>query len=159
MSSAARPRLETPLTASTPSGASARVLGEVIAIHDARGRLLLSFDAATGALELRAGEGDLVLRAPAGRVLVEGESIDLRATDRTKLSGAVVELAAGAIELRASRVLERVVDVFREIEGTLHSKVGGVRTLVRGTFDLFARETRIASEEDTAIDGKHVFLG
>ncbi len=131
-------------TLSTPSGATASVEGEVIAIHDRAGRLLLSFDAATGALELRAAEGDLVLRAPRGRVVVAGQ---------------VVELAAGAIEVRASRVLERVVDVYREIEGTLHTSAGVVRTLVRGSLDLFARDTRIVSEEDTAIDGKHVLLG
>lgn len=133
-----------PSSVHTPSGATATADGDVIAIHDARGRLLLSFDAATGALELSAAEGDLVLRAPRGRVVVAGQ---------------VVELAAGAIEVRASRVLERVVDVYREIEGTLHTSAGVVRTLVRGSLDLFAKDTRIVSEEDTAIDGKHVLLG
>jgi hypothetical protein len=130
-------------TIATPTGASASIEGERIALRDAAGRLLLTLDGATGELRLEA-ERDLRLSAPEGRVVVEASAMDL---------------SVGHYELRAERIIERAADVFRTAEGILETRARHARTLVSRTLELFGRRTTIASEEDTRIDGKRVLLG
>jgi hypothetical protein len=127
----------------TPSGASASVEGDRIALRDAAGRLLLTLDGATGELRLEA-QKDLRLSAPEGRVVVEAGALDL---------------SVGHYELRAQRIIERTTDAFRTAEGILETRARHARLLVSRTLELFGRRTTISSEEDTRIDGKRVLLG
>jgi hypothetical protein len=134
----ARDRIE------TASGASAQVDGERLVVRDARGRVVVVYDAERGAAEIVAAKGDLILSAPEGKIA-------LRASE--------VECEAGRIDLRADRIFERARDVYRDVEGLLQTRVERVRTIARGAYHLFAKRVNVAAEEEAAVDGKRVLLG
>lgn len=143
----------------TASGASARVDGDAVTVRDAEGRTVLRYDAATGALTLEAEAGDVRVAAPNGRVVLEArDAVTLRAE---RLEGNVREAVwtAGRWELRAVRIAERAEQVVRDVEGLLTTRAERARTIVRGAYDLVAGRTKIASREDTVVDGKRVLLG
>jgi hypothetical protein len=128
----------------TPSGASAEADGERLVVRDARGVIVVVYDAERGTAEIVAPAGDLVLSAPHGKIA---------------LRAAEVECAAGRIELRADRILERARDVYREVEDLLQTRVGRARTIARAAYQVFANRVNVAAEEDAALDGKRVLLG
>jgi proline racemase len=141
---AASPAAELPARVQTAGGASAEVDGERLLVRDGRGSIVVVYDAERGTAEILAPAGDLVLGAPHGKIL-------LRARE--------VECEAGRIELRADRIFERARDVYREVEGLLHTRAERVRTLAHGAYTLFAKRVNVAAEEDAAVDGKRVLLG
>ncbi len=96
----------------TASGATAEVDGERLVVRDARGAIVVVYDAERGTAEIVAPRGDLVLSAPAGKIAMRAAEI-------------VCE--AGRYELNAERVLVRARDVYREIEGLLHTRADRVR--------------------------------
>jgi hypothetical protein len=100
---------------------------------------------------LRVEQGDLVLEAPAGSIVLRTARVETIANE--------IASVVGKVELRAERIVERAVDVYRDVEGTLQTRAGRMRTLVEDAFRLFARRTDVRSREDTAIDGKRVLLG
>src|ERR1700679_2078846 len=133
-----------PPQVSTPSGASAEADGERLVVRDARGTIVVVYDAERGTAEIVVPQGDLVLSAPRGK-------ISLRAAE--------VECEAGRIELRADRIFERARDVYREVEGLLHTRAERIRTLATGAVQIFAKRVNVLAEEDAAVDGKRVLLG
>jgi hypothetical protein len=128
----------------TPGGASAEVDGERLVLRDARGAIVVVYDAERGTAEIAAPKGDLVLSAPHGKIA-------LRARE--------VECEAGRIELRADRIFERARDIYRDVEGLLQTRAERVRTLATGAYQLFAKRVNVVAEEDAAVDGKRVLLG
>ena len=128
----------------TAGGASAEVAGERLVVRDVRGAIVVVYDAERGTAEIIAPAGDLVLGAPHGK-------ISLRAQE--------VECEAGRIELRADRIFERAREVYREVEGLLHTRAERVRTLAHGAYYVFAKRVNVAAEEDASVDGKRVLLG
>jgi hypothetical protein len=113
------------------NGSTAEVVDGEIVVKDPRGRTVIVFDGA--------------------RARVEAEDLDFNARKIT--------LSAGVIELRAARIFERAGEVYRDVEGTLHTRAERVRTLVKDAYHLFAKRASVASEEDTSIDGRRVLLG
>ena len=128
----------------TPSGASAEADGERLVVRDARGAIVVVYDAERGSAEITVAEGDLTLSAPRGKVAIQAPEI-------------VCE--TGRFELRASQIVERAHDVFREIEGLLHTRAKRARTIVHGAFHLFGKRVNLLAEEDASVDGKRVLLG
>jgi hypothetical protein len=128
----------------TASGASAEVEGERLIVRDARGAVVVVYDAERGTAEIVAPSGDLVLSAPQGKIALKANE---------------VECTAGRIELRADRIIERARDVYREVEDLLQTRVGRARTIARAAYHLFANRVTVAAEEDAALDGKRVLLG
>lgn len=128
----------------TPGGASAEAHGERLVLRDARGAIVVVYDAERGTAEIEAPAGDLVLSAPKGKIA-------LRALE--------VECEAGRIELRADRIFERARDLYRDVEGLLQTRAERVRTLATGAYQLFAKRVNVQAEEDAAVDGKRVLLG
>ncbi|XXX80606.1 DUF3540 domain-containing protein [Sorangium sp. So ce134] len=64
----------------TAEGATASADGSEIAIRDASGAVVVTYDAATGAARVAAPAGDLTLAAPRGKVVVEAATdVELRA--------------------------------------------------------------------------------
>jgi hypothetical protein len=131
---------------------------------------------------------DVRFRAPKGRIVLEaGTDLELRAESAVRIESPDVDVTAdraslhvreasiiadvirttadevattvGRWELGARRIVERAVDVVRAYEGVLHLTTGRAHTVVREAYDLVAKRTSIASEEDTTIDGKRVLLG
>jgi hypothetical protein len=137
-------------TIATPGGATATVEGDAIALRAADGALVARYDAATGELLLSA-RTDVTVAAPRGTLSFQAETLRFAATQAT------VEVERW--ELRANRVVERAVDVFRTVEGLAETHAKRMRTLVERTLELSGRRTSIVSKEDTRIDGKRVLLG
>lgn len=78
-----------------PDGATAEVVDQALELRDGEGRLLVRY--ADGTAEICAPAGDLVLKAPAGRVVVES-ALDLELSagrDLVSRAERRVELAAG----------------------------------------------------------------
>jgi hypothetical protein len=75
------------------------------------------------------------------------------------LDASSAAFAVGHWELRAERVVERITDVYRNVDGLLETRAKRLRTLVATTLELFGRRTTITSEKDTRIDGERVLLG
>jgi hypothetical protein len=130
--------------ARTPSGATAEADGERLVVRDARGAIVVVYDAERGTAEIVAPAGDLILSAPAGKIAMRA---------------AEVVCDAGRYELNAERVLVRARDVYREIEGLVHTRAGRVRTHASEAFQVFAKRLNMAAEEDASVDGKRVLLG
>lgn len=126
------------------SRATATVVGETIELRDGGGALIVRYDAERGETVLAAARGDLVLSSETGRVVIRG---------------AEASIEVGKLEISAGRIVERAFEVYRDVDTLLHTRAGRLRTLVRGAMDLLSGSTSIASEEDTAIDGKRVLLG
>ncbi len=141
----------------TPAGASVRVEGDRISVQDEAGGLLLEHDASARQTRIARPEGELSIEA--GRVRIAGEQIDLEARGSVRTRAAERIDHVGRWELRAQRVLQQCVDVYREIEGVEATRAGRVRMLVKGVMRVFADRSEIASRQDTVIDGKRVLLG
>jgi len=118
--------------------------GERLVVRDARGAIVVTYDAERGTAEIVAPKGDLVLSAPHGKIAMKALG---------------VECDAGRIELRADRIFEHARDLYRDVEGLLQTRAERVRTLATGAYQLFAKRVNVLAEEDTAIDGKRVLLG
>jgi hypothetical protein len=136
----------------TTSGATACVEGESIVVRDDRREIVAVYDARTRTTRIVAPDGDLVLAAPKGRVVIES-------TVAVETSAPNVEVRAGRWAVHAERVFEHAVDAYREISGLAQLRAHRARTLVQDAWRLLAGRTSIVSEEDTAIDGKRVLLG
>lgn len=136
----------------TTGGATARVEGESIVVRNDRSEIVAVYDASTRTTRIVAPDGDLVLAAPKGRVLIES-------TVAVETSAPSVEVRAGRWALHAERIFENAVDSYREVSGLAQLRAHRARTLVKDAWRLLAGRTSIVSEEDTAIDGKRVLLG
>lgn len=161
--------------------------GEVARVFDRAGRLIFEHDGATGRSVLHA-TGDLEIRADAGRielsardgvriagedVAIEGRAsvtatapvgrVELREGElRAETVSTVVQVArhtAGLIETRATRVIARAQEVYREIESLSQTRAGRVRMLVRETFHLMGKRALIKAEDDVKIKAERVHLG
>ncbi len=76
-----------------------------------------------------------------------------------KTSATRIETVATELDTTADRVVLRAKNVVEEVAELLETRVGRVRTLVRGVFSLRSKSTSLKSKDDTAIDGRRVLLG
>ena len=172
----------------TPRGASATAEGERLVVRDARGAIVVVYDAEAGSATIVAPVGDLRLAAPTGNVVIEaGEDVELSSRRTVRTRAVAVESDAdvtrfrskafevvtgvwqttartvvhgvGSWSLGAERVLERANDVVRAVQGLMETRAGRVRTVVQDTTQVRSGSTSISSKEDTFIDGRRVLLG
>jgi hypothetical protein len=141
----------------TPSGATAEVSGDVIVVRD-KGALVLRYDAATGTAEISVPSGDLRLVA-GGRVVVSGAEVAIEATSRASVTAPEVVTRAGRIEVAAERIVERATDVYRTVDGLMHTRADRVRSVVKGLYQLMGGRISVRAEDDASLDGKRVLLG
>jgi hypothetical protein len=170
----------------TQSGASARVEGEHLVLRDRQGAIVVVHDATTGETVVRT-EGDLTFAAGKRVRVTAGTELILEAKEVTRLTTPTLEITAadasahatrasvnadsitvtakehtslvGKWELRAQRVVEHVIDVYREVDGLDQTRAGRVRTIVKGVFRVLAGRSEVVSKDDNVIDGKRVLLG
>lgn len=116
-------------------------------------------------------DGDLELAATSA-VRVEGRRIEARARDadvtvdrgvlRARRWEAVVAHASQTFEVletRASRVVERARNVYREVEELAQTHAGRVRVVAEDALHLHARRALVKADEDVKIRGEKVHLG
>jgi len=136
-----------------------------VVLRGADGEVVLRHDPAAGETRLGIAAGDLLLEAPEGTLTLKAQALDLEADTITQRARKVMTVAtqvgvsADRWDLRVHKIKERAGEVLRQVEGTLTTKSGRLRTLVKGSAKLFAKRTTIRSKEDTAIDGRQVLLG
>lgn len=148
------------------------VAQRAVELRDREGRLLFRY-ASDGSLTVAAPSGDLVLEAPSGAVrVVARESILLDAptaivrAERARLVATSVETVVGEalhvadrIEIRATRLVTRAVDVLRDATGLVQERAGRMRLLVADLLRVESGTTTMLSERETSIDGSRVHLG
>ena len=97
-------------------------------------------------LRANVGEGRLTVRD----VILSAERIETAVkTART---------IAAVVELRAGRVVERVRDSFREVDGLSQTRAERVRMVAKGTFQLLSGRATIKAEDDLALMGEKIHL-
>jgi hypothetical protein len=146
-------------------GSEVRIGNDAAEIRDTEGRVLVRY--CNGQAEIVAGDGDLHLRAPKGRVVIEsGDDIELRSGRHVKLHAARIAVAAAVMvqqverfELSADRLIEKTRDTFREASDLMQTRAGRMRSLVERGYSLLAERTSLVSKSETSIDGKKVLLG
>ena len=167
-------------TLRSDSGAVAALDGDAIVLQSPQGEELARYEPGRG-LSVCVPDGDLRLRAPRGRVVIEAArgvavesqgGIDMSApswrleTEEAAIVANRIEARArewvqtvGRLEIQARRLVETVQDAYREVDGQMQIRAGRLRQIVRGACQLFAERTTITSNADTSIDGEHVYLG
>lgn len=162
-----------------PDGSSASVVGDALEVRDPIGRVLVRY--ANGSAEIAVPQGDLVLSAPRGRVVLRsGEEVAVEAprvsveTDeanaivrgpvsllaqRIATSAEVLSQSAERFEVTATRLVEKTREAFRDTAELAQTRVGRARTIVGDVYALFSRRTTMVSNEDTSIDGSKILLG
>jgi hypothetical protein len=139
-------------------GSTAQLEDDTIVIRDRHGRPILSVG--VDGVRLTALEGDLTLAAPNGRVVLEsGTDLDISAAKRVTMRAEEIVQTVGRWELRAGRIAERAIDVYRHVDGLLHSQAGRVRELVDGAHQLIAKRASVTCDEEVSIDGHRILLG
>jgi hypothetical protein len=158
---------------------SAALEDDCIILRDRRGRRVLSFG--PEGITLLAEEGDLVLAAPRGRVVIDADGgVEVSTRGRIAASAEVAELSTtrvglraaelvtrcadvvhhvGRLEVQAQRIFERARDAYREVDGLVQLRAGRLRQLVDGASQLVSKRAAIVCEEDVSIDGQRVLLG
>ncbi len=162
----------TGVTATLSHGATPGARVEVLRVTDAQGRLLFEHNAATGTTVIVAPEGDLELRAPAGKVRISAaEGLELEAgAVRARVGDVTVEgrsltatfdrvrQVVGVLETRAERVLERAKNVFREVEELSQTRAGRLRLVAEKAVHVMGQRALIKAKEDVKVKGDKVYL-
>jgi hypothetical protein len=117
--------------------------------------------APTSRLEM--SRGSIALEGPALKARTHDASLEARdATVRTKRWALVADRAietVGNLEIRASRIVERAKDVFREVEDQMHVRAGSIREVARDTLQFLSRRALIRATEDAKIKAEKIYLG
>ncbi len=134
------------------------VRGDVIAVRDARGRLLVEVQE-DGTVALHVAEGDLVLRSATGRVRIEGaEGVHLTAP-RVTIEAARMRQVVGVMETHARRIVEKAKDAYRDVEGISQTRAGQVRIVAKQTFRAIAERVRMRASKDAKVQADKIYLG
>lgn len=155
-----------------PSGRVEIEAGTDVAIHAARDLKLSAAKSTETTVGAANAELPSRLRVDAEGTKVSGRAFELRsrsaravsvkaeliATD-LGLSAKTIVTHARKIETTAERVTLRAKEAVEDIAGLLETRVGRMRSLVRGAFSLRSKSTNMKSEEDTSVDGRRVLLG
>lgn len=70
-----------------------------------------------------------------------------------------VRVLAGVVETRATRVLERAVHAYQEVDEQLQVRAGRVRVLAREALHAFGKRAFLGAEEEVKLDGEQIRLG
>jgi hypothetical protein len=142
--------------------------------------LLEAADGATAVAIDRLGEERLVVRSPSGRVLFEYHAdgsqrcvvyaperdLEIRAEGKVAIKGAAIDLEgdrldvrAGVVEVAADRWIERMRNVYREVEELSQTHAARIRSIAKETMQILGRRTIVKAEEDMKVKGERIHLG
>lgn len=122
-----------------------------------------ALETAAGALRLELGPDRAHLKA--SRADLEAKSTRVATAKAVLIARSVSTTAERLVqhvehyELRATKAVETVRHAFRTVTGLAQSRLGRARTVVRDVYSLHTRRTRLASQQDTTIDGDRIMLG
>ncbi len=153
------PRVDDELLVATDDAGKAWAIGVIRGLRPLAAGPRIDFDPETRRTILRAPEGDLELRADAG-------SVRIAARDRVDLRGALIDAVAGRLQLRAGeieagaeRLVERVREAYREVEGLAQLHAGRLRTVVDDTIHTLGQRVLTRARGDHKIQGEKIHIG
>lgn len=82
----------------------------------------------------------------------------LFSAERIETAVKTARTIASTVELRAGRVVERVRDSFREVEGVAQTRAERVRLVAKGAFQVLSERATIKAEDDLALMGEKIHL-
>jgi hypothetical protein len=82
----------------------------------------------------------------------------LSSAARLETAVKVARTIAGVVELRAGRIVERVRDSFREVEGVAQTRAERVRMVAKEAFQVLSHRATIKAEDDLALMGEKIHL-
>lgn len=157
-------------------------------LRDAEARPLFAYEPGSGRCTLYAPEGDLELKAPSGRLTLDGEQgLALRSGAELELTAerlharaleAEVELtdarvSANALtttfrrvrqqidllETNAGRIVERARESYREVEGLAQTRADHIRQVAARTYRVIGQRTMLKARDDLKLKGEKIHLG
>lgn len=142
-----QPAVPAPLQ--TPSGASvvmAQSAGEeVVRVHSKQGVLVLEYHPESGKTLVNVETGDLDFVTQNGSISFQ--------------SAGKISLVAHRLETQAETVVEKAANVYQTVEELTQLQTGRMRTLVKGSCHLKARDAFLKAEQDFKVDGEQIHLG
>lgn len=146
----------------TSGGILAQVLarpgGDVLRVRDRSGRLVLDVSE-DGAVVLHVADGDLELRAPRGRVRIEGADGVHIAGRQVAIETPHLRQVVGLLETHAKRIVEKAKDSYRDVEGISQLSASQVRISATKTFRAIAERLRMRAKKEAKIQGDKIYLG
>jgi len=142
-----RPSL--PAQLQTPSGARVAVTQcaaeEVVQIHSSKGALVMEYHPESGKTLVNVENGDL-------EFVTQNGSISLKSAQK-------ISLEAHRLETRAETVVAKAENVYETVEELIQVQTGRMRTLVKESCHLKARDAFLKAEQDFKVDGEQIHLG
>jgi len=133
----------------TPSGASvalSKTKGEEsIQVRSKQGGLVLEYRPESGKTVVNVAKGDLEFVTQAGSIAFH--------------SAKKISFVAHRLETIATTVVSKAKNVYRTVEELTQLQTGRLRTLVKGSYHLKARDTFLKAEKDFKVDGDQIHLG
>jgi hypothetical protein len=165
--------------AATSDGTEVSVEGEpgaeVVRVADGRGRALFEYHTHGGRSVVYAPAGDLEIRADHGAIeLAARDAVRLRAdtgsVEVTAREGrvaisqvtTVVDVArhvVGSLETRATQLVERAKNAYREVEELSQHRAGRMRLVADATLHLLGQRALFKARGDVKIKGEEIALG
>jgi hypothetical protein len=139
----------TPGPLHTPSGARVAVTQsageEIVQVHSRQGALVLEYHPESGKTLVNVENGDLEFVTKNGSMAFH--------------SAKEISLVAPRLETRAETVVTKAANVYETVEELAQLQAGRMRTLVKGSCHLKARDAFLKAEQDFKVDGEQIHLG
>ncbi|HUA65093.1 MAG TPA: DUF3540 domain-containing protein [Alphaproteobacteria bacterium] len=133
----------------TASGARVAVTSsgaeEIVQVHSSQGALVMEYRPGSGKTLVNIENGDLEFVTKNGGISFQ--------------SAKQISLVAKRLETRAETVVAKAGNVYETVEELAQLQSGRMRTLVKGSCHLKAREAFLKAEQDFKVDGKQIHLG
>jgi hypothetical protein len=128
--------------------------GTALGVKDARGNIRSSLALLPDGLTTHTQE--INVTAERGKVALK-HSLFTADTFRTEIG--VLKLVARRLETFADTVVDRIKNVYRNVEELAQLQAGRLRTLVKGACHLKARDAFLKADENFKLDGERIDLG
>ena len=116
------------------------------------GVLMFEYDTVSKRGRAYAPDGNLEVSSVAGE-------IDFMAAERMRFVSKRIEIETDRMVTSANNVINRISNLYQEVEGITQLITGRLRTLVKGTWQNKCRRVYLKAEEDVKINGSHIHLG
>lgn len=138
-----------PAPLQTPAGASVTVAQsageEIVQVHSKQGALVLEYHPESGKTLVNVETGDLDF-------VTQNGSISFQSAQK-------ISLVAHRLETQAETVIEKAANVYQTVAELTQLQTGRMRTLVKGSCHLKARDAFLKAEQDFKVDGEQIHLG
>ncbi|MGH7978089.1 MAG: DUF3540 domain-containing protein [Limisphaerales bacterium] len=149
LSAARSDNQDQPARLQTASGARVAVTSsgaeEIVQVHSSEGALVMEYHPGSGKTLVNIENGDLEFVTKNGGISFQ--------------SAKQISLLAHRLETRAETVVVKAGNVYESVKELTQLQTGRMRTLVKGSCHLKARDAFMKAEQDFKVDGKQIHLG